>query len=272
MSAWKDLARVALARGVAGWLTRTSRPLPSIDGVTLVVSPHPDDEILGCGGLLARQARGGRRVHVLLVTDGEASHPGHPTVTPAVLGARRREESIRALGRLGIQQPRSAVTFLQVADGRLGRLPAAEGEAVIDVLAKWIRADRPEVVCAPYLGGGSSEHDAVARWVAEALRRAGGGVLLEYPVWAWWRATRLRPRLRRGAVNYRLALDGLAQAKREALAEHASQVASTPPWTRPVLPAALARACGGGVEFYFRTDVAADTAAPGTVATGRRHA
>lgn len=39
----------------------------------LVVAAHPDDEVLGCGGTIARLANEGRRVHVLLLADGETS-------------------------------------------------------------------------------------------------------------------------------------------------------------------------------------------------------
>ena len=42
----------------------------------VVVAPHPDDEILGAGGLLAATARAGRDLLLVAVTDGQASHPG----------------------------------------------------------------------------------------------------------------------------------------------------------------------------------------------------
>ena len=42
----------------------------------VIVAAHPDDEILGAGGTLARLAAGGARLRLVAVTDGEASHPG----------------------------------------------------------------------------------------------------------------------------------------------------------------------------------------------------
>jgi len=62
----------------------------------LVVAPHPDDEVLGAGGLLA--LAGGE---VVAVTDGEASHPRSDAVDPADLVAARRAETAVALGLLG---------------------------------------------------------------------------------------------------------------------------------------------------------------------------
>ncbi|NNC52551.1 MAG: PIG-L family deacetylase, partial [Erythrobacter sp.] len=40
-------------------------------GRVLVVAPHPDDEVLGCGGTMARLAAEGHAVHVLVATRGQ---------------------------------------------------------------------------------------------------------------------------------------------------------------------------------------------------------
>src|ERR1700722_17460102 len=45
------------------------------DGPLLIVSPHPDDEILGAGGLIHTWKKLGRIVTVISVTDGEAAYP-----------------------------------------------------------------------------------------------------------------------------------------------------------------------------------------------------
>jgi len=249
----KETVRRLAAGGTAAALRHRSTPLPEIDGVLLVVAPHPDDETLGCGGLIARQAAAGRRVHVLFVTDGEASHEGHPELQPADLGRQRRDEAVAALGELGIVNPRSAATFLGAPDGRLNRLDTDERSAVIDVLAKWIRADRPEAVCTPFLGGGSSEHDATTAMVRAALGPTSGVALFEYPIWAWWNALRLGGQVRNATANFRLQLGPLRAAKLRALRCHRSQVEPVAPWTEPVLPPAIVEPCTGPTEFYFRT-------------------
>lgn len=42
----------------------------------VIIAPHPDDEVLGCGGLMQGLAALGRPIQLISVTDGSASHPG----------------------------------------------------------------------------------------------------------------------------------------------------------------------------------------------------
>src|ERR1700733_13799140 len=71
--------------------------LPEVDPAILVppgaraviVAPHPDDEILGTGGLLAQLSDLGRKVLIIAVTDGTASHPDSPQWPAARLAAIR---------------------------------------------------------------------------------------------------------------------------------------------------------------------------------------
>ena len=76
------------------WLHRAERDLPLEAGLdrllgpgggALVLAPHPDDESLGTGGLIAACVAEGRRVHVAVVSDGAASHPGSRAWPPARL-------------------------------------------------------------------------------------------------------------------------------------------------------------------------------------------
>ena len=71
----------------------------------VVVSAHPDDETLGCGGLIARATARGETVHTLFVTDGGASHLNSRAWPRARLGARREAEAEEALRRLGAGAP-----------------------------------------------------------------------------------------------------------------------------------------------------------------------
>lgn len=63
----------------------------------LVLAPHPDDETLGAGALIAHAAATGRLGGIVFLTDGTGSHPED---TPRV-GITRRGEAHRAIRRLG---------------------------------------------------------------------------------------------------------------------------------------------------------------------------
>ena len=70
-------------------------------GVTsaVVVAAHPDDEVLGAGGLISVLAAAGARLRLVAVTDGEGSHRGR--ADPAMLATRRTAETAAALSALG---------------------------------------------------------------------------------------------------------------------------------------------------------------------------
>ncbi len=68
----------------------------------LVIAPHPDDEVLGCGGLLAACAAAGIKAHVAFLTDGSLSHPGSASWSQKRLAERRAVEAKRAARMLGL--------------------------------------------------------------------------------------------------------------------------------------------------------------------------
>jgi LmbE family N-acetylglucosaminyl deacetylase len=95
----------------------------------LVFAPHPDDEVLGAGGLVARLAAAGRPVRVVFFTNGdgyrEAIVGADPRRTPRdgdylALGRHRQHEALAAARRLGL--PPAAVRFLGYPDDGLAAL------------------------------------------------------------------------------------------------------------------------------------------------------
>lgn len=92
-------------------------------GPILIVAPHPDDDILGCGGLIQVAKRSGKKIYVLFMTNGDASDQSvieylHERVTPKAyrqLGRLRHGEAVRAAQHLGV--PASHLFFLGLPDG-----------------------------------------------------------------------------------------------------------------------------------------------------------
>lgn len=218
------------------WLAE--RDWPPLDVAALARAPrlvvlaaHPDDDVLGVGGLLTLLAARGAQPAMVWATDGEASHPDAAAVTPWWLARRRRGESRAALAALGV--PAGDAARLALPDGRL----ADRERHLYDRLRDMV--DRGTAVLAPWRGDGHPDHDACGR-VAARVVRAARATLLEYPIWAWhWAVPGDRHVPWRRARRLRLTADAAA-AKQWAIACFRSQTqplgpgrehaAVLPPW------------------------------------------
>jgi LmbE family N-acetylglucosaminyl deacetylase len=206
----------------AGEALRAMAALPVADLATilggkdpLVLAPHPDDESLGCGGLLAAV---GARGAVLVVTDGSGSHPNSRRHPAERLRAVREDEARAAVSELGL--PPERLGFLRLPDTAA---PAAGPafEAAVDAIVAALARLRCGVVLGPWRHDPHGDHKAVHRMAAAAAARAGVAHLA-YPVWGWT----LPPEAwLEGAapVGWRLDVSAGLAAKRRAVAAHRSQ-------------------------------------------------
>ncbi|MGH7544433.1 MAG: PIG-L deacetylase family protein [Gemmatimonadota bacterium] len=162
-------------------------PAGRFPGTVVVLAPHMDDELLGCGGTLAALPSKSR-VHVVWATDGSRSPvPAAPWRSPpAGLTEVRVGEAREALGVLGV--PAENLHFLCLPDGRLRRQAAGLDRALLPLLD----AIEPAFVLAPFRYDRHPDHLAVQRaaatWIAGREDRSE---LLEYFVYT---RSRLLPR------------------------------------------------------------------------------
>jgi LmbE family N-acetylglucosaminyl deacetylase len=105
--------------------------------VALAVYAHPDDADVGCGGTLARWAKDGSAVHLIVCTDG-GKGTRDPAVRPAKLAAQRADELEESSGIIGL----ATVANLGFPDGEL-----LDTEEFRRTLVARVRALRPDVVC-----------------------------------------------------------------------------------------------------------------------------
>jgi LmbE family N-acetylglucosaminyl deacetylase len=146
------------------------------DSRVVVVAPHPDDELLGIGGILANAVAAHRPMAIIAVTDGTASHPGSRIWSPRRLAIARRRESRHGLARLGIDGGR--IMRLGLEDGQVSRR-----EASLERMLRR-RLVRDDVVFTTWRDDGHPDHEAVGR-ATERACRANGCTLIEVPVWTW---------------------------------------------------------------------------------------
>ncbi|MCA8976914.1 MAG: PIG-L family deacetylase [Planctomycetes bacterium] len=132
-------------------------PREPLQAPVLVLAAHPDDEVIGAGGMLAWHARKGHAVTVVHMTDGAK---GDPNNRESDICAVRRREGKAALERLGLGEPE----HWDLADGELPeRLPA-----VTERLRELFGRVQPRTLYSFWFGEAHRDHRAVAVATAEA--------------------------------------------------------------------------------------------------------
>ncbi|PXW96196.1 LmbE family N-acetylglucosaminyl deacetylase [Sphaerotilus hippei] len=183
----------------------------------LVLSPHPDDEAIGCAGAVLQHVAQGAAVHVVQLSDGALGDrrlhdpaldaPGREALQRRLRDTRRQEAL--AWGRAaGVTQ----VRFLEAPDGGIG-----PHEPQVRRLALWLDELQPRLIYLPFVTDLLEDHWQTSRLLAAALARCGAWqrslVLRCYEVWAPLPANRV------------VELDDpLAERKQALLSIYASQL------------------------------------------------
>lgn len=127
----------------------------------LVIATHPDDEVLGCGGVMARHSDHGDIVHVIIVTRGI------PELFPYERVEETRTELRAAHDILGV----SGVTFLDFPAPRLDTVPGCD---LADAIGGVISQFQPRIVYAPHRGDIHGDHQATYWATLVATRPING--------------------------------------------------------------------------------------------------
>lgn len=189
-------------------------------GPALILAPHPDDESLGCGGLIAQCAHRGRALTVAIVTDGTGSHPRSRLYPMNRLRALREQEAHDAVAALGLGRDR--LVFLGLRDTAAPH-PGVDEPAFTEAssrIAALIERCGAETVLATWKHDPHGDHVSTHRLAVAACR--AGTRLLSYPVWGW---TLPPDHELPDAVpeGWRLDVSAELPAKRRAIAAHVSQ-------------------------------------------------
>jgi LmbE family N-acetylglucosaminyl deacetylase len=147
----------------------------------VIVAAHPDDEVLGVGGLIAMLAASRARLRLVALTDGERSHHGH--ASPTALARRRAAETGAALRALGARA--AEVVRLRLPDSRLTR---REDELITELSPLVTGFD---LCLAPWERDMHPDHEAAGR----AASKTGSGPWHYYPVCMWNWASPADPRV-----------------------------------------------------------------------------
>lgn len=191
---------------------RAARDWTPAEKSTVVVAPHPDDETLGAGGLIAMHRDSQIPVTLLAVTDGEAAYPDEPERSWE-LGRKRVAEQMAAAEALGVA--RDSVIRFGMPDSSVASCEAALADRISACI------DGDTLLIAPWVRDPHPDHEACGRAAAAAARRTGA-TLIFYFFWTWHR---FRPECLDGLELRRLELSIESRVRRAAaLACHGSQL------------------------------------------------
>ena len=150
----------------------------------LVLAPHMDDEVIGCGGSILKHIYAGNDVSVLFFTDG--SNFASEKAKADLLKKNRMDEVIKVMKFL-----KATPYFLNVPDRTL-----SYNTRILQEVIKVLQEIQPDIIYVPHIKEGDREHRIVneifreAFWLASDVKQLNNGeslkvaeYILEYEVW-----------------------------------------------------------------------------------------
>lgn len=141
--------------------TAIARKLDVKEELVVVLAPHPDDEVLGCGQLLSKTKDLGNRAVVVFMTSGDASH-ADCVHKPGELSRHREQQAFRALRTIGI--PEDDILFLGLPDGRLNTCLSDGSEETCRKIIEFVGASKSCLIVAPHPQDNHVDHTATAKF------------------------------------------------------------------------------------------------------------
>lgn len=233
----------------------TGRSFTQIPGRFLILAPHPDDEIFGCGGIIAKSVNDGQKSKILFLSEGEASHKVCCNKSADQVGIRRKALANEIAEIIGLSASR--LHFLSLKDGAFPHKGQEAFKRTATLIANVIGNELPEAVFCPHPFEGWADHIAAAELTVAAINMLpleSRPKIYYYCVWFWfsmplsrvfhvkWRNARLldiTPYLGVKKKTMRTYLDALAPCGN--------------PWVGK-LPLELLRAFEWNKELYFKAD------------------
>ena len=167
----------------------------------LIVAPHADDEVLGCGGMMAIHSARGDDIRIVVLTDGAGGDPSGDGASD--LATVRRRESLAAGRTLGVSDYR----FLGLADGGL-----SQDGGLVETLRGELDEFGPELIYGPSPQEMHPDHRATSRALCAACMRDGSARVMLYGI--------------NGQVTANVLIDttGVFEKKRAAIERFESQL------------------------------------------------
>lgn len=197
----------------------------------LVVAAHPDDEVLGCGGTVARLAREGHDIHILVLGEGSTSRSEQREQADISLVGALHENSLAAAKTLGAKE----VFMRNLPDNRFDTVPLLD---IVKIVEELVAGLAPEVIYTHHGGDLNIDHALTYRAVLTATRPVQGQSVreiyaFEIPSSTEWSFQRLEPIFRPNVFE---DVSETLEVKIKALSHYETE---TRPFPHPRSPEAL---------------------------------
>lgn len=184
----------------------------------LVVAAHPDDEVLGCGGTIARHVAEGDTVQTLFLADGVSSRPGSQSTAVR----HRLDACEQARKILGI----TSSTFFGLPDNRLDSLPLIE---IIKPLEALVGEYAPQIIYTHHAGDLNVDHRIAHQAILTACRPAPGISVREIYTFEVMSSTEWSsPGIMPFIPNHFVDISAYVETKHQALGAYATEMRATP--------------------------------------------
>ena len=195
---------------VAGW------------GRTIVFAPHPDDESLGCGGVIGLLRKHEISVCVVTMSDGTLSHPNSKKFPAEKLRDIREMEMRNALEILRVGA--AEISFLRYHDRSVPNRTSTDFDSAVKRIGTIIESENPSTVLVPWRRDPHPDHQATWQIVRAALDKIDFKIrVIEYPIWLWELAEEKDLPDDEQISLWRLDISEVLEIKQKAIHAHASQ-------------------------------------------------
>lgn len=190
----------------------------------LVVAAHPDDEVLGCGGTIAKHVREGDRVHVLILAEGATSRD-------LTRDRAQRKSELSALARAAHQASKIlGITTLTLHDFPDNRMDSCDLLDIIKVVEGAIAQHQPNIIYTHHIGDLNIDHRCTSEAVVTAARPLPGNCIntllfFEVPSSTEWQTPHSAPAF---SPNWFVDISDTLGAKLKALEAYQSEMRPYP--------------------------------------------
>lgn len=143
--------------------------------IILIISPHPDDEVIGCAGLIQKMLKQKKEVYVLMVTEGEAVWE-NSLIDREELIAKRKEFMLTAARIIGL--PYDHYIHLKWSDGKLSE--AVSNHVKQHELVRIIESIKPSLIILPHPLEISGDHNAMNELLSHSLKISNRKIKIFY--------------------------------------------------------------------------------------------